>query len=174
MRPAAVVLLALAAAAPLAAAPADERFRAANDLARAGDYPKATAAYAELARSGAESASLYWNWAQASAASGASGEALWALLRARELEPGDHAVSREVERLREALNLDRAEVAPEPLAAAARASRRFRLDLVAALFLALSVAAHALGRLRRRAGGAWVNRGVHRIKRMQRSNACTM
>ena len=155
MRPAAVVFLALAGAAPLAAAPADERFRAANDLARAGDYPKATAAYAELARSGAESASLYWNWAQASAASGASGEALWALLRARELEPGDRAVSREVERLREALNLDRAEVAPEPLAAAARASRRFRLDLVAALFLALSVAAHALGRLRRRAGGAW-------------------
>ena len=28
--------------------------------------------------------------------------------------------------------------------------------------------------LRRRAGGAWVDRGVHRIKRMQRSNACTM
>ena len=155
MRPAAIVLLALAAVAPLAAAPGDERFRTANDLARAGDYPKATAAYAELARSGAESASLYWNWAQAAAASGASGEALWAMLRARELDPGDRAVSREVERLREALNLDRAEVAPEPLAAAARASRRFRLDLVAAFSFALSVAAHALGWRRRRAGGAW-------------------
>jgi len=147
------LLAALALAAPLAvSAPADGRFRAANELARAADYPKAIAAYAELARSGSESASLYWNWAQSAAASGAQGEALWAMLRARELDPGDRAVSREVERLRDALNLDRAEIAPEPLAAAGRFSRRFRLDLVSAVLLLLSVVAHAALRLRGRTG----------------------
>jgi hypothetical protein len=141
-------LLAAALASPLVAAPAAERFRGANDLVRAGDYPKAIAVYGELAASGEESASLYWNWAQAATARGASGEALWALLRARELDPGDRAVVRDVERLREALNLDPAEIAPEPLAAAGRAARRFHLDLVALGLLALSVGAHALVRLR--------------------------
>jgi hypothetical protein len=150
------LVLGLVLAAPLAAAaPEDQRFRAANDLARAADYPKAVASYAELARSGAESASLYWNWAQSAAGSGAQGEALWALLRARELDPADRAVGREVERLREALNLDRAEIAPEPLGAAARLSRRFRLDLVAAALLVLSLVAHAAGRVRRGAAGSW-------------------
>ena len=149
------LLAALALAAPLAgAAPADDRFRAANELARAADYPKAIAGYTELARSGSESASLYWNWAQSAAASGAQGEALWAMLRARELDPGDRAVGREVERLRDALNLDRAEIAPEPLAAAGRFSRRLRLDLVSAVLLLLSVVAHAALRLRGRAGGS--------------------
>jgi len=126
---------------------ADDRFRAANELARAGDFPKALAAYAELAQAGSESASLYWNWAQAASARGAAGEALWALLRARELDPGDGAVARDVQRLREAQNLDPAEIAPEPLAAVARAGRRFHLDLVAAALFALSLAAHALSRL---------------------------
>jgi hypothetical protein len=144
-------LLLLALAAPLGAAPEAERFRAANELARAADYPKAIAGYAELARSGSESASLYWNWAQSAAASGAAGEALWALLRARELDPADRAVGREVERLRDALNLDRAEIAPEPLAVASRFSRRFRLDLASAALLMLSVLAHAAVRLRSRA-----------------------
>jgi tetratricopeptide (TPR) repeat protein len=129
------------------AAPAD-RFREANELARAGDYPKALAAYAEVARSGRESASLYWNWAQAASARGSSGEALWALLRARELDPGDRAVARDIERLRESLNLDPAEIGPEPLAALARAARRFRLDLLALALLALSLAGHAIVRLR--------------------------
>jgi len=68
-------LLLLALTAPLGAAPEAERFRAANELARAADYPKAIAGYAELARSGSESASLYWNWAQSAAASGAAGAA---------------------------------------------------------------------------------------------------
>ncbi len=145
-------LLAAALASPLLAAPAAERFRQANDLVRSGDYPKATAVYGELAASGQESASLYWNWAQAATARGASGEALWALLRARELDPGDRAVARDVERLRESLNLDPAEIAPEPLAAAGRASRRFHLDLVALGLLVLSLGAHAL--LRVRAGGS--------------------
>jgi hypothetical protein len=148
-RRAAVVLAALVAAAALARAqtPAD-RFREANELVRTGDQPRAIVLYGELARSGSESASLYWNWAQAAAARGAHGEALWALLRARELDPGDRAVGRDVERLRAALNLDPAEIAPEPLAAASRFARRFRLDLVASLLLVLSVAAHALARTR--------------------------
>lgn len=130
-----------------AAMPVEERFRAANELARSGDFPKAIGGYSAIAAASDETASLYWNWAQAAAARGAQGEALWALLRARELDPGDRAVSREIDRLREALNLDRAEIAPEPLAALARISRRFRLDLVALALLALSLLAHAVARL---------------------------
>ena len=37
-------LVAAALAAPVAAAPAGDRFREANELARTGDYPKAIAA----------------------------------------------------------------------------------------------------------------------------------
>jgi hypothetical protein len=125
----------------------DARFREAGELARQGDYPKAIAAYQELAAGGAASASLYWNWAQAASARGAAGEALWALLQARELEPGDAAVGREIERLRERLDLDAAEIAPEPRAALARAARRIRLDLAALLLLAASLAGHAGARL---------------------------
>ena len=143
-----LAFLTIAVAGPALAAPPADRFREANDLARAGDYPKAIGLYGDLAASGEESASLYWNWAQAASARGAQGEALWALLRARELDPGDRAVVRDVERLREALNLDPAEIAPEPLAAAGRFSRRFRLDLVALAFLALSLVAHGLVRVR--------------------------
>jgi hypothetical protein len=138
----------LAGALGIVAASLEDRFRAANELARVGDYPKAVGEYAALARSGAESASLYWNWAQAASARGAPGEAIWALLRARELEPGDRAVARDVQRLRESLNLDPAEIAPEPLAGVARASRRLHLDLLAAVLLALSVGVHVLARLR--------------------------
>lgn len=144
----------LLAGAAKAAAPAGDSFREANDLVRAGDYPRAIALYAELARSGGESATLYWNWAQAATARGAHGEALWALLRARELDPGDRAVVRDVERLRQALNLDPAEIAPEPLAVAGRFARRFRLDLVACALLLLSVLAHGLARTRLRPAGA--------------------
>ena len=147
MKAAPLALLALAVAGPALAGPAEDRFREANDLARAGDYPKAIALYGEIAASGEESASLYWNWAQAAAARGAQGEALWALLRARELDPGDRAVVRDVERLREALNLDPAEIAPEPLAAVGRFARRFRLDLVALALLALSLFVHGFVRL---------------------------
>jgi hypothetical protein len=46
------------------------------------------------------------------------------------------------------LNLDPAEIAPEPLAAAARLARRFRLDLLALGLLVVSLGAHALARLR--------------------------
>jgi len=137
-----VAVPAAAAPAPAAAA-AQQQFRQAGELARGGDYPKAIAIYEQLAASGVESASLYWNWAQAASARGTMGEALWALLRARELDPADRAVQREIERLREAANLDKAEIAPDPLASVARASRRFRLDMVAVLLLVISLAAHA-------------------------------
>lgn len=148
MTPRLLLALALGSlASPAAAVAPGERFRDANELARTGDYPKGIALYSELAAAGAESASLYWNWAQAARARGASGEALWALLRGRELDPGDRAIGREIERLREASNLDPAEIAPEPLAAVARASRRFRLDLVAGGLLLLSVVFHALARV---------------------------
>ena len=130
----------------VAAAP-QERFRAAGDLARQGDYLKAVAAYEQLLGQGVETASLYWNWSQAASARGADGEALWALLRARELEPGDAAVSREIERVRERLDLDPAEIAPEPRAALARSARRFRLDLVALVLLGASLAGHVVARL---------------------------
>lgn len=129
------------------AAEPQERFRAAGDLARQGDYPKAVAAYEQLLGQGVETASLYWNWSQAASARGAAGEALWALLRARELESGDLAVSREIERVRARLDLDPAEIAPEPRAALARWARRFRLDLVVLVLLAASLAAHVLDRL---------------------------
>ncbi len=135
-----LALLPAVSAAPPASAV--DRFREANELVRAGDYPKGIALYEELSASGVESASLYWNWAQAAGARGAQGEALWALLRARDLDPADRAVQREVERLRESANLDRAEIAPEPLAAGALAARRFRLDLVGLSLLILSLGAH--------------------------------
>ncbi len=136
----------LSAQAAIPGPEAEVLFRQGNELARAGDYPKALATYRELAEAGAEGPSLYWNWAQAASARGAQGEALWALLRARELDPGDLAVSREIERVREAVNLDRAEIAPDPLAAASRFARRFRLDLVAVALLGLSVLAHLVSR----------------------------
>jgi hypothetical protein len=157
-RPAALVICALLASPAAAQTPA-ERFREAGEKARTGDTPKALAIYRDLAASGVESASLYWNWAQAAEARGAMGEALWALLRAREIAPGDRAVSREIERLREGANLDPAELSPDPLAAVGRLSRRFRLDLAACALLLLSLAAHALlrwkGRAPRTAALAW-------------------
>ena len=127
----------------------DALFRQANDLARAGDYPRATSNYAEIAARGQDSASLYWNWAQASRARGASGEALWALLRALELEPGDAAVDRAIEEVRAELNLDRAELQPDPRAVAARLARRFGLGWMAALLAVASLAAHAAARFAR-------------------------
>jgi len=150
----------VASGTPAHATSPQAKFRQAGELARGGDYPKAIAIYEDLAASGLESASLYWNWAQAAAASGALGEALWALLRARELDPSDRAVQREIDRLREGANLDRAEIAPEPLAAVARTARRFRLDLVAVLLLLVSVGVHAglkwQRSARRLASVAWV------------------
>lgn len=136
-----VALVALGAGAR-AETPA-ERFRAAGEQLRGGDAPKAIAIYRDLAATGIESGSLYWNWAQAASARGETGEALWAMLRAREIDPGDRAIPREIQRLREAANLDPAEIAPEPLAALPRANRRFHLDWLVMLLAALSLAGHA-------------------------------
>jgi hypothetical protein len=152
VRALAAVFLAVPLAGFAQAQPVDERFRAANDLARAADYPKAAAAYEAIAAAGSESASLYWNWAQSARARGALGEALWALLRARELEPGDAAVLRAAAEIAAELKLDPAELEPEPLAAVARFARRLRLDWLAVGLGAASVALHALRRARVRAG----------------------
>lgn len=123
-------------------------FRAANAHALAGDQPRAIVGYEQLAAEGHESAALYWNWAQAAAARGAHGEALWALLRGREVEPRDRALGREIARVRERLGLEAAEIAPDPLAELARAARRFRLGVVVALLALISVALHAGARAR--------------------------
>lgn len=147
MSPGAMLLaLGLGLALPAPASAPAERFREANEAARGGDFPRAISAYADLASSGAESASLYWNWSQSAAARGAMGEALWALLRGRELEPGDKALGREIERVREGANLDAAEVAPEPLFALGRASRRFLLGDLALGLGAASLLLHAAAR----------------------------
>jgi hypothetical protein len=145
------MILSLAAALLLSAAAPADRFREANDAARSGDLPKALAGYAAVAASGQESASLYWNWAQAAAARGAFGEALWALLRARELEPGDAAVGRQIEELRKAANLDPAELQPEPLQPLDRLSRRFRLAPLAVALAVISLLAHGAARFTSRA-----------------------
>jgi hypothetical protein len=139
-------------------------FRQAGELVRGGDSLKGVATYRAMAASGLESGSLYWNWAQAAGARGELGEALWAVLRARELEPGDRALPREIQRLREAANLDAAELQPEPLAVLGRASRRFHLGLLALALAGLSVAAHAFARLlpasRWPAPAAWIGLGL--------------
>jgi hypothetical protein len=125
----------------------EERFKEATQRVQAGDVQRGIAAYRELAAAGVESGSLYWNWAQAASSKGALGEALWALLRGREIEGADAAARREIERLRQAANLDTAELAPDPLAGLASTTRRLHLDLLAAALLLASLAAHALARV---------------------------
>ncbi len=154
------ILVALSSGALGASAPVRARFREAADLARGGDYPKAVAVYRELAQSGQESASLYWNWAQVAAARGAQGEALWALLRARELSPGDAAVSREIGRVREGLNLDPAEISPQPLDGLHRFCRRFQLGAFGLTAGLLSLGFHLLGRLTPARRWPWTAAGI--------------
>jgi hypothetical protein len=154
----AAAVLPAAAARAQAPSAAGERFRRAGELVRSGDALGGLAIYRELATSGLESGSLYWNWAQAAAARGELGEALWASLRGREVDPGDRALGREVERLREAANLDPAELSPEPMAALARLSRRAYLGWAALGLALLSVAAHVIARLR--PGMAWAPRAA--------------
>ncbi|MBZ5589173.1 MAG: hypothetical protein LAO05_11480 [Acidobacteriia bacterium] len=127
----------------------EQTFREATSLAQSGDYPAALTIYRELAAGGHESGSLYWNWAQVSRARGAVGEALWALLRGRELEPGDTATAREIESLRSALNLDPAELSPSALSGLGRLARRLHLALFATLLLLASLGAHVTARLAR-------------------------
>ncbi len=151
-----IVLLGLPVMAAMAVgvtADPEARFREANDLARAGDYPKAIALYRELASAGQETAAVFWNWSQAAAARGAAGEALWAALRVRELTPWDRAAGRRIAALRESLSLDPAELAPEPFAGLARWNRRLHVDLVAGALFLLSVPVHGVGRLVARGRG---------------------
>jgi hypothetical protein len=140
--------LALAAGAAVAAEPS-ALFQQANEAARSGDYPRAIALYDDAAAAGGASASLFWNRAQASRARGASGEALWALLQARDLEPGDTAVERALEEVRTELNLDRAELQPDPRALAARIASRLGLGWWAVALAAASLLAHARARFAR-------------------------
>jgi hypothetical protein len=150
MSRAALLAIALAAGVPLGAQDdPDERFRAANEAARGEDYPAAIALYRELAAGGHEGASLYWNWGQAALARGSHGESLWALLRGRELEPGDGRLAAEIDRVREAASLEPAEIAPEPLAELARSSRRLHLDVLALVLLTASLGLHLVARRRR-------------------------
>jgi hypothetical protein len=141
------------AAASLAQAQDDPvaRFRSANEAARGGDYPAAIESYRRLAAEGHEAGSLYWNWGQAALARGHHGEALWALLRGRELEPGDGRLASEIDRVRAAASLDPAEISPEPLAGLARLARRLHLDALALVLLAASLVLHLDARRR----GGW-------------------
>jgi hypothetical protein len=93
----------------------------------------------ELAIDGHESVNLYWNWAQGATARGHTGEALWALLRARELGPPDAAAQREIERLRTALQLEITEINPVPTAALARAARNWHLGAASVALIGLSL-----------------------------------
>jgi len=116
-------------------------FRRGNESAARSQWDQALSAYAELEKQGVRAPSLYWNWAQTAAAAGKKGEALWAALRARELAPADPSLSREVERLRAELGLDPSEVSLGLLGDLRVQARRFRLDLAAMVFLALSLGA---------------------------------
>jgi hypothetical protein len=153
----ALAALLLLVAATITAQDADGRFRAANEAARAGDLLRAVEEYRAVAVAGGESASLYWNWAQVASRRGALGEALWALLRGRAVEPGDGRLGREIERLREAASLQPAELAPEPLGAVARLGRRLRLGWVALAAAVASVLCHAVAR---RSRAPWAGRAV--------------
>jgi hypothetical protein len=106
----------------------DAVFRRGNENATRSRWDEAMVEYGRLAARGARAPSLYWNWAQAASASGKKGEALWALMRARELAPADGAMIREVERLRGELGLDPSEVSLGFLGDLRMMARRFRFD----------------------------------------------
>ena len=116
-------------------------FRRGNEGAARSQWDAALGAYAELEKQGVRAPSLYWNWAQTAAAAGKKGEALWAVLRARELAPADSSLSRELERLRAELGLDPSEVSLGLLGDLRVQARRFRLDLAAMVFLVISLGA---------------------------------
>lgn len=154
------VLLVVGSAADVAPETPEERFREANRLVQSGEVLRGIAAYREIAGAGNESVALYWNWSQASSARGELGEALWALLRARELDPADAAIHREIVRLRQVANLDAAELSPVALSGLGRLARRFHVSVLAVLLLAVSVVLHAASRVLRLArwpvAAAWV------------------
>lgn len=124
----------------------EDRFRAATAAVRAGDALGGILVFRELAAEGVATPSLYWNWAQAAALRGQVGEAVWALLRCRQLDPRDPVVGRELERLRQLANLSAAELAPQPLAELAHQARRWRLGSLAVGFFVFSLLLHILAR----------------------------
>lgn len=140
-------LLALLAALLLWTSPApaqtiapSEGFRRANESAARSAWTDAMVEYQRLEAEGVRAPSLYWNWAQAASAAGRKGEAVWALLRAQELAPGDAGVARELDRLRGELGLDPSEVSLGMVGDARRLARRFRFDVVAVLLFLASIA----------------------------------
>lgn len=137
---AALLLWTSAASAQTAASAPGEGFRRANESAARSAWTDAIAEYQRLEAEGVRAPSLYWNWAQAASAAGRKGEAVWALLRAQELAPGDAGVARELDRLRGELGLDPSEVSLGLVGDARRLARRLRFDVIAVLlFLASAV-----------------------------------
>jgi hypothetical protein len=114
-------------------------FRKANEKAALSRWDEAIEEYGRLAAEGARAPALYWNWAQAAAASGKKGEAVWALLRAQDLAPHDSSITREMERLRAELGLDPSELSRGFLGDVCSLARRFRFDGLALLVSAVSL-----------------------------------
>ena len=115
-------------------------FRRGNESAARSLWDNAIVEYSRLAKDGVRAPSLYWNWAQAASAAGRKGEALWALMRARELSPTDAGMIREVERHRSELGLDPSEISLGFLGDLRMLGRRFRCDIFAiAAFLFSSI-----------------------------------
>lgn len=112
-------------------------FRKGNDAAAHSRWDEAVSEYARLSQAKVQAPSLYWNWAQAALGRGRKGEAMWALMRARDLAPQDATVMREVERLRAEMGLDPSEISLGFLGDARLIAQRFRFDAISiVLFLA--------------------------------------
>ena len=126
----------------------DTVFRTANESAARSRWDEAITGYSQLRSDGLKAPSLFWNWSQAASASGRKGEARWAMLQAQELTPGDPSVGRELDRLRAELGLDPSEVSLGLWGDLRILARRLRLDLLATLLLALSIAVLAGSRPR--------------------------
>jgi hypothetical protein len=146
------VLLTLVWAASIFAQPEAPElvFRRANENASLSNWDEAIQEYGRLVKGGVRAPALYWNWAQAAGASGKKGEALWALLCAQDLAPGDSSINRELERLRGELGLDPSEVSRGFLGDARDLARRFRFDALAIALMVSSLIAVS----RRRTGVA--------------------
>ena len=114
-------------------------FRRGNESAARSRWDDAILEYRRLAGEGVRAPSLYWNWAQAASAGGRKGEALWALMRARDLAPTDASMIREVERLRTELGLDPSEISLGFLGDLRMVARRFRFDAFAIAAFLLSM-----------------------------------
>jgi len=133
------LVFALVAASSHAQGESAASFRTANENAARSRWDEATEGYAKLASSGVRAPSLYWNWSQAAAANGKQGEAVWALICARQLQPRDQSVDREIERIRLELGLDPSEISLGLAGDAVLGARRLHLDLVAALMFVISL-----------------------------------